>query len=226
MAQSLRETLKPAPPRWSRRKEARPSELIAAALEVFVERGFAAARLDDVAARAGVTKGTLYLYFKSKEDLLEAVVRTGLVPVVREAESAVDTFDGHTAELMRHLVDVWWQSVGATPLSGIAKLVIAEAGNFPEVARMYHDEVIHPVSRLIGRLLERGVARGEFRRVEAKYVEQIAMAPLVMLNVWMHSFRRHASASIDPQRYLATYLDLLLAGLARRPEQGAPRVRS
>jgi len=206
--------------RWLRRKNARPAELLAAALEVFVERGFAATRLDDVAARAGVTKGTLYLYYPSKEDLLKAVVRSGLVPVVREAESLAQTFPGPTSALMRNLARVWWSAIGATPLGGIAKLVIAEAGNFPEVAKLYHEEVIRPVSELIGRLLERGIAAGEFRAVDPDYMPRIAMAPLVMLNLWMHSFSRHAQAPVDPERYLSTYLDLLLAGLACPGTQG------
>ncbi|MCC6533989.1 MAG: TetR/AcrR family transcriptional regulator [Burkholderiales bacterium] len=205
-------------PRWARRKQARPAELLAAALDVFVERGFAATRLDDIALRAGVTKGTLYLYYDSKEDLLKAVVRAGMVPVVREAEAMVAHFTGSTAELMRNLAAVWWNAIGATRLSGIPKLVIAEAGNFPEVARLYHDEVIRPVSELIGRLLQRGMDSGEFRSVDADYMQRIAMAPLVMLNLWMHSFSRYDAYALDPPRYLAAYLDILLAGLAPRSE--------
>jgi AcrR family transcriptional regulator len=216
---------KTAAPRWNRRKEARPAELIAAALEVFVERGFAATRLDDVAARAGVTKGTLYLYFKNKEDLLEAVVRAALVPVVREAESAVADFQGDTAALLRHLVGVWWTAIGATTASGIPKLVIAEAGNFPHVSRLYFDEVIRPVGELIDRLLQRGVERGEFRPIDPQYVQQIVMAPLVMLTLWLHSFERYADVPVDVPRYLETYLDVLLAGLARRAEPGVSHAR-
>jgi AcrR family transcriptional regulator len=213
-------------PRWTRRKQARPAELIAAALEVFVERGFALARLDDVAARAGVTKGTLYLYFKNKEDLLEAVVRAALVPVVREAEKVVASYQGHTADLLRDLVAVWWQEIGATTASGIPKLVIAEAGNFPRVSRLYYDEVIEPVGRLISGLLERGVERGEFRPVNPEYATNVVMAPLIMLTLWMHSFTRYAHAPIDVPRYLETCLDVLLAGLARRTEHGETHVRT
>ena len=94
-----------------------------------------------------------------------------------------------------------------------------QAGNFPDVARMYHDEVIRPVSDLVGRLLQRGIDTGEFRAVDPAYVQRIVMAPLVMLNLWMHSFDRYADAPLDPQRYLNTYVDVLLAGLVQRPHE-------
>ena len=118
-------------PRWARRKEARPQELLAAALEQFVERGYAATRLEDVARRAGVSKGTLYLYFANKEELFKAVVRENIVPVIGEAEQAIDGYAGHSATLFREIMLGWWQRIGDTPLSGIGKLMIAESGNFP-----------------------------------------------------------------------------------------------
>ncbi|MBV6539814.1 TetR/AcrR family transcriptional regulator, partial [Ursidibacter maritimus] len=124
-------------PRWTRRKDARPQELLAAALVLFVERGYAATRLDDVATRAGVSKGTLYLYFASKEDLFRAVVRENLVPVLDEAEQAIDSYTGHSASLLREFILGWWQRIGDTPLSGLTKLMVAESGNFPEVAKFY-----------------------------------------------------------------------------------------
>lgn len=210
----------PRPPRWARRKDARPSELLAAALEIFVERGFTAARLDDVAAKAGVTKGTLYLYYRNKEDLLMAVVRSAIVPVVREAEATARAYEGSVAELMRRLARMWWTAIGSQRAGGIAKLVIAEAGNFPGVARLYHEEVIRPVSELLGEMIRRGIEAGEFRAVDADYVPRVAVAPLVMLNLWLYSFARHADAPVDPDRYLDAYLDLLLTGLVRRGPEG------
>jgi hypothetical protein len=102
-------------PRWERRKDARPQELLAAAIDLFVERGYAATRLEDVARRAGVSKGTLYLYYENKEELFKAVVRSSIVPVIGEAEDPpVAEFDGHSAELLRHLIHSWWQRLGAT----------------------------------------------------------------------------------------------------------------
>ncbi|MCJ7838090.1 MAG: TetR/AcrR family transcriptional regulator, partial [Burkholderiales bacterium] len=96
-------------PRWTRRKDARPEEIIAAALDLFVERGFAATRLDDVAARAGVSKGTLYLYFENQEDLFKAVVRGNVLPVLQHGEVLVGNFSGSSADLVRKLVRGWWE---------------------------------------------------------------------------------------------------------------------
>ena len=117
-------------PRWERRKDARPSELATAALELFVERGFAATRLDDVARRAGVSKGTLYLYFDSKDDLFKAIVREGIVSRYVEFEERMRVYEGSSADLMRLLVKTWWEKIGATKLAGISKLMMSEAGNF------------------------------------------------------------------------------------------------
>src|ERR1700712_3718971 len=113
-------------PRWERRKDARPQELLAAALDLFVERGFASTRLEDVARRAGVSKGTLYLYFTNKEELFKAVVRDSIVPVIGAAEDIIAGFEGHSADLLRIVITDWWQRLGATNASGITKLIMAE----------------------------------------------------------------------------------------------------
>jgi AcrR family transcriptional regulator len=125
-----------------RRKEARPAELTAAALELFVEKGFVGTRLDDVAARAGVSKGTLYLYFDSKEALFKAVIREGILPILDEGAGMVDNFTGSSADLLRGLILEWWKRIGSTSLGGVPKLMISESGNFPELANYYHDTVI------------------------------------------------------------------------------------
>ena len=125
-----------------RRKDARPSELTAAALELFVDKGFAATRLDDVAARAGVSKGTLYLYFDSKEALFKAVIEEGIVPTLAAAELQLAEHNGSSVALLRKLLFGWWQHIGGTRLAGVPKLIISESRNFPELAQYYHDKVI------------------------------------------------------------------------------------
>lgn len=167
-------------PRWERRKDERPQELLAAALDLFVDKGFAATRLNDVAARAGVSKGTLYLYFTNKEDLFKAVVRENLVPLLDEAEALIDSFDGHSADLFRDIMLGWWQRIGDTKLSGITKLMMAESGNFPELAQFYHKEMIVRGNAMISRILERGVARGEFRAIDPHLTTQAIIAPMIM----------------------------------------------
>src|SRR5262245_7762787 len=154
-----------SPRRWERRKEARPGEIVAAALQLFADRGFAATRLEDVAAVAGVSKGTVYLYFESKEQLFEAVVREAIAPNVDRAEALVAAFEGPTPELIRVLFE-FIGTVLESPITGVMKLLVAESGNFPQLARLYADLVLRRIFGLLRRILERGIARGEFRPLD------------------------------------------------------------
>ena len=120
-----------------RRKEARPGELLDAALDLFVEKGFAATRAEEVAARAGVSKGTLFLYFPSKEELFKAVVRENISGRFEEWNEEFETFEGTTPDMVRYCMKVWWERVGATKASGITKLIMSEARNFPDLAAFY-----------------------------------------------------------------------------------------
>jgi AcrR family transcriptional regulator len=200
--------------RWTRRKEARPAELTSAALDLFVERGYSATRLEDVAALAGVSKGTLYLYFPSKEDLFKAVVRGGIVPAIERAEKQLEGHRGNASELIRDLVRGWWVSVGSTRLGGIPKLMISECGNFPEIAQFYYDEVISRGHRLVAAAVQRGIDSGEFAPVNVDYVMRLVIAPLWLLAVWRFSFDQCESSTLDPVKYLDAHLDLILRGLA------------
>jgi AcrR family transcriptional regulator len=203
--------------RWTRRKNARPAELLAAALDLFVERGYAATRLDDVARRAGVSKGTLYLYFESKEELFKAVIRGGLVPAIERGERMVDEHTGTLADLLEKIILGWWQEVGNSQLGGIPKLMFAEAKNFPELARFYYQEVISRGYRLFGRVLDEGQRRGEFLPIETDHATRIVLAPLVFLLLWRHSFDVCDSRRIDPETYLRLHMSLILDGLRVRP---------
>nr|WP_314541781.1 TetR/AcrR family transcriptional regulator [uncultured Massilia sp.] len=200
-------------PRWERRKDARPQELLEAALDLFVERGYAATRLEDVARRAGVSKGTLYLYYENKEELFKAVVRSSIVPVIDDAEVSVAEYDGHSADLLRQLVMSWWQRLGATKVSGIIKLVTAESDNFPELACFYQEEVINRGTRAMTTMLERGIARGDFRPINVPMMTQVLVAPMLMLITWKHSVGPCPRAELDPQAFLDTFLDMALHGL-------------
>jgi AcrR family transcriptional regulator len=204
-------------PRWERRKDARPHELLAAALSLFVERGYATTRLEDVASKAGVSKGTLYLYFDNKEDLFKAVIREHLSPVLNDAQSMIDTYNGPTEQLFREFVLGWWQRVGDTPLSGITKLMMSEAGNFPEVARFYHDEVIERSHHLLLGLLQRGVARGEFAPLDLQHAHMVIVSPMLTLMLWKHSFGLCCIDTVAPREYLESYIQLITRGLLTRP---------
>ncbi len=204
-------------PRWERRKDARPQELLAAALDLFVERGYAGTRLDDVASLAGVSKGTLYLYFENKEELFKAVVRENIVTALVDAEDLIAGYEGHSSELLRMLVLNWWNRIGQTKLSGISKLMMAESSNFPDVARFYHDEVVSRGEALLVSVVHRGIARDEFRDVDADQAKLVLIAPVLMLMLWKHSFTGCRSEPIDPQAYLECLLDLLTRGLEAGP---------
>ena len=216
----------PAEPRWQRRKNDRPAELVSAALEIFTERGYAGTRLDDVAERAGVSKGTLYLYYANKEDLFKAVVRQGLVSPLEEVRGLIDQFEGATADLVRMVVRGWWERIGSTGHAGIPKLMIAEAANFPELARFYIEEVILPGQAAMERIITRGVARGEFRRVDAAQVAHLMAAPFLLISSWRHGFGHAIKGELptlsDGAALLETHVDILLRGLAPAPPGANP----
>ncbi|MBB3220399.1 TetR/AcrR family transcriptional regulator [Pseudoduganella umbonata] len=202
-------------PRWERRKDARPQELLAAALDLFVDRGYAATRLEDVARRAGVSKGTLYLYFDNKEELFKAVVRQNIVEVIGKAESDVAAADSTSCtDLLRAMLRRWWADVASTRASGLAKLMVAEAGNFPEIARFYNEEVIERGSALITSIVQRGVERGEFVPVDAVVMTRVLTAPVTMLMLWAHSFEP-CCGGVDAEAFMETYLGLVERGMAR-----------
>lgn len=204
-------------PRWERRKDARPQELLAAALDLFVERGFATTRLEDVAKRAGVSKGTLYLYFTNKEELFKAVVRNSVVPVIDATEADIAAFDGHSADLLRRVLHGWWERMGTSNASGIGKLVMAEAKNFPDLAAFYQEEVIVRGSRAFTAMLDRAIARGEFRPVDTTVMTQVLVAPVLMLMTWKHSIGPCAQDQLNPVAFIDALLDMALNGLLPPP---------
>lgn len=208
-----------ASPKRERRKEARPGELLGAALDLFVEKGFAATRAEEVAARAGVSKGTLFLYFSSKEDLFQAVVRENISGRYAEWNEEFEAFEGSSADMLRYCMQVWWERLGATKASGITKLIMSEARNFPEIAALYHREVIEPGKQLIRRILQRGIDSGEFKVADPEYAIYGVIAPMIFLIMMKHSLGAcvPADQAIDPQRYLASQVETLIHGLCVRP---------
>ena len=207
------------PAKRERRKEARPGELLAAALDLFVEKGYAATRVEEVAQRAGVSKGTLFLYFSSKEELFKAVVRENISGRFTEWGEELIHFQGTSEELLRHCLSSWWEHVGATRASGIPKLMMSEAGNFPELVQFFQQEVVQPGNDLIQRILQRGVARGELRIADPTYGIYSVLAPMVYLNMWKHGCGScgDARVDLDPQRYIASQVQTLLFGLSANP---------
>lgn len=198
-----------------RRKQARPGELLDAALALFVEKGYAATRVEEVAARAGVSKGTLFLYFDSKEELFKAVVHENLAGRFVEWNEEFERFEGDSAAMLRTCLSAWWERIGATPASGITKLMVSESHNFPELARYYQNEVMVPGQALIRRILQRGVDRGEFRVNDMDYAIYSVIAPMIFLMMNKHSLGTcvPAQQALDPLRFIAMQTDVLLHGL-------------
>ena len=208
---------KASPVQRQRRKETRPQELLEAALALFVEKGFAATRAEEVARRAGVSKGLLYLYYPSKEELFKAVIRQNLSNIIAQGLELVAGFEGSTSELLVQLARVWWQRLGDTPAGGIIKVIVAEVRNFPDLAQFYVDEVIKPADHLLSTAVRRGIARGEFRELPVQAVAHSLIAPIIFMALHRHSFGACPvqGPHMDPDLLLQTHLDLALHGLCK-----------
>lgn len=200
-----------------RRKAARPAELVAAALELFVEKGYAATRLDDVARRAGVAKGTVYLYFTNKEALFDGVIRQAIVPVLEQGEQRVDRHKGSTAELLQDVLGNWMQLLSEGPLSRIPKLMASDADKFPELTKAFHDVVLARGHDLLHKVLGRGVKRGEFRKIDIDSAVEVLLSAIWMPAIARHSPGFHVPERHHPQAYFAALIDLVLRGLQTTP---------
>jgi len=203
-----------AKPRFRRRKQARPEELIAAAVELFGEQGFAATTLKDVAKRAGVSKGTVYLYFKSKEELLRAAVRTSVVPIVDLSEELEVDEDGAPAEVLRLLVERWVDEFETRGVTAVPKLVMAEAANFPELAQDYVASVLSRVRRLVARLLKRGIRAGVFVDMDVREATHLLLAPLFYGQIHAASLAPFDPQAPDLREFVSGHLDFFLRGIA------------
>ncbi|MBE9608257.1 TetR/AcrR family transcriptional regulator [Chitinilyticum piscinae] len=206
------------PSRRQRRKDARPSEITAAALRLFHERGFAATKLDDVAAAAGVTKGTLYLYFPSKEALFKAVVQESVIPNIdRLAQAAASSTEpplGKLALVLRLLAQGLNESDGC-----ISKLMLAEAGNFPELAQFYVDEVVHRLHDVVRGILSEGIATQSFRNIDLVHTPRLIMAPLLLANMWRNTYGSFDRYPVDPAHYAELQIAMLQHGLLPSPQE-------
>jgi AcrR family transcriptional regulator len=199
--------------KWRRRKEARPAEIIDAALDLFVANGFNATKLDDVAHRAGVSKGTVYLYFSSKEELFREAVKQIIIPEVEKAEQRAKGFIGTQRELLEFLVLKWWELVGKTRLAGIPKLMVSEASNFPELAEFYLENVVSRARNLLLRGIEKGVEIGEFKKCDPATVTRLLLAPLVFAVIWDKSLAAYDRENYDMDEYVHSHLEVFFDGL-------------
>ena len=208
-------------PRWQRRPDARPEEILEAAKHVFGESGYAGTKLEDVARRAGVSKGTLYLYFDSKEALFREMVRAKVVAALAHAEETVRTFDGSSRELLVILISSMYRRLRDEGMARVGRVVQAELPSFPELAQFYFEEVILRSRRLVSRVLERGVESGEFREVSHGFAARGLTSLLVhtaQLQCFFHDFDPD---QLSDEAALAGLVDLYLHGVVARPDEPA-----
>lgn len=200
-------------PRWKRRPAARPDEILDAALRIFGDVGFARARLDDVASLAGVSKGTLYRYFDSKEALFREMVRAKVIPAVEESERLVTQHEGSAHDLLVELIRRTYVLARRPELVKIRQVVQAELGNFPELGRFYFDAVILRARRVIESVIERGIAAGQFRAVSHGYASR-AIPGLVVHGAFLHSIcRKFDPEPLTEDEVLEGLVDFCLHGL-------------
>ena len=205
----------PAQPRWQRRPEDRPEEILAAAIDVFGEVGFASAKLDDIARRAGVSKGTLYLYFDSKETLFRAMVRSRVVSHLAAGESLLAQTDLSAAEILERFIQSWWEVARQPDMARISHLVQSEICKFPELARFFVDEVISRTRLQLKAILDLGVARGEFRVVPNAFPCWAISSMVVHGAMRQRFFAPHDPDALTDDQVVAGMIDLVFHGLAQ-----------
>jgi AcrR family transcriptional regulator len=201
--------------RWRRRKDARPQEILEAALAVFAEKGFAAARMDDIALRARVSKGTIYLYFPSKEAVFKALIQEMLGPQLARFSGLANAHQGPIAPLLAEILRSLGRFLTSSDRVVLPKIVIAEAGNFPDLARIYREEIIERGLALFGGLVQAGIERGEFREVPAQHAARLCVAPLLLAAIWRTTFARLDAAAYDYEGLIDAHIATLLRGFAR-----------
>src|SRR4051794_39265118 len=195
----------PASSRATRAAERRAA-IVDAAMEEFIARGFAATRLDDIAKRAGVAKGTIYLHFKDKESMFEELVRTVIVPVVTRL-TALPPPAGSVRDLVETFASNFLKEVIGTRRGDLVRLIVAEGPRFPSVADFYYREVVSRGMAAMRALIELGIARGEIRQKNLAHYPQILVAPAMIAVIWQSLFARHAP--LDAQDMLRVHLDLI-----------------
>jgi len=192
--------------RWRRRKDARPAELLDAALDVFFEKGFAAARLEDIAARAGVSKGTVYLYFSSKEDVFDALIRAIPVANVEQVRALAGDPTIPADELLGRVLRFIGTLIRDPRMIKFPRLIVGEAANFPKLAETYNREVISRGAGILTRIIERGIEEGRLRKVDPQHAAYAAIAPLLFTAIWRTTFEQFDVTPLDANAFIEQHI--------------------
>lgn len=206
-------------PRWQRRPDARPEEILDAAVEVFGEQGYANTRLDAVARRAGVSKGTLYLYFESKDALFRAMMTAKLESKLASAEQLIRTWQGTNAELLRTFVAAYWETVNQPQTVKLVKLVMSELANFPGLAKWHYQEVVLRLRAVIEEILRRGAANGEFRVVNLSFAARTLQNICTQAAQFRHYLQPYDAVPMTSEQMLEGILDLYFHGVLAAPDR-------
>jgi len=197
-----------AEPRYQRRKEDRPQEISEAAFEVFAAKGYSAARVDEVAKRAGVSKGLLYLYFKTKEELFKAVIKSVVTRRVDALLVAVEETDLSSEKFFRGPLLEFMKQIPRSPVAVVIRLLIAEGQRHPDLVDYYWDNVVSKGLAAISRFVERGVERGEFRGTAVTELPQLVLAPMMLSMIWRILFEKR---ELDTDKLMDTHIEMILA---------------
>ena len=200
-------------PRWQRRADQRPREICAAALQVFADRGFAAAKLDEIARRAGVSKATLYLYFEDKEHLFRAVVRDTIAPNIEVVRGLVDSTGLSFAEVVRMFLPRFAEIMTNAPIGPVVKMVIGESRNFPDLAKVWHDEVASKAIGLLAGLIKKAQVRGEVRPGDPRLHAFTLMGPMVLGVLWRETLQPVGGDPVDLPQLAKQHCETVLSGL-------------
>src|SRR5882757_2966189 len=200
-------------PRQRRAPAERPGEIIDAALALFVEKGFAATRLDDVAERAGLSKAAIYLYFDDKIALFQGVIQRAIGSNLGMVEAMLAAHRGSVAELLPRILEFMASRIEETPMASVAKLVIAESRAFPEIGRFYLEEVIGRGLPLLEGLIARGIAQGEFRRVDPGMTVRSIVGAMLLAGLWRTVFEPIGAEKLDVTALARHHADLMLHAL-------------
>lgn len=200
--------------RWTRRKEERAPEILEAALASFAEKGFAGTRMDDIAARAGITKGTIYLYFESKEAVFKALARQSIGERIAAVTEQLKSADTPAADQLRFVIGTLGHFASTSDRVVLARVLLGEAGNFPELAEFWRKEIIDRGLGLFESIIRRGVARGEFRKVVPGHAARLCVAPLLVMILWRTLFGRFDAEPYDYPGLIETHIATLLQGLS------------
>jgi len=209
----------PSSPKFRRRAKARPDEVLDAALDLFMEKGFAATKVEEVAQRAGISKGTIYLYFPSKEALMEGLIKRALSPIALKAVSAIDTLNVDPRMILKMVGGIIAKNMSDPRIMAIPKLIIRESANFPELATMYRREVIDKAMPAAIRLIERQIEAGRFRRVDPELTFRTVIGPIVAHLLMAEIFDIRPEGGLQMDRLVQNHIDILFNGLSAKPER-------